>query len=333
MSKIGKIERETQNRLVRLFQKELGYRYLGNWEDRAHNSHIEAEILTAHLTRRGYPPTLIAKALYQLDKVANDQGKSLYDVNKEVYSLLRYGISVQPEIGQNRQTVWLIDWKHPENNDFAIAEEVSMAGKHKKRPDLVLYINGIALGVIELKRSTVSISEGIRQNLDNQKQVFIKSFFSTIQLVMAGNDTEGLAYAGIETKEKYFLRWKEVNEETNKDHPYLLQLTQPLRQRANAYDYPLDRNVVELLNKERFLEIIHDFVVYDRGQKKLCRPNQYFGIKAAQDFVRRERGHPVAHPGQRQEPHHGVAHQVDPGVQPQRPHPDHHRPRRARRAD
>ncbi|TDB58543.1 type I restriction endonuclease subunit R [Arundinibacter roseus] len=290
MSRIGKIERETQNRLVRLFQSELGYRYLGNWEDRAHNSHIEAELLTAHLSRRGYPPTLITKALYELDKVANDQGKSLYDVNKEVYSLLRYGISVQPEIGQNRQTVWLIDWQQPQANDFAIAEEVSVVGKHKKRPDLVLYVNGIALGVIELKRSTVSISEGIRQNLDNQKQIFIKSFFSTIQLVMAGNDTEGLAYAGIETREKYFLRWKEVNEEENREHPYLLQLTQPLRQRAATYAYPLDRNVVELLNKERFLEIIHDFVVYDRGQKKLCRPNQYFGIKAAQDFVKRREG-------------------------------------------
>jgi type I restriction enzyme R subunit len=74
---------------------------------------------------------------------------------------------------------------------------------------VVIYINGIALGVLELKRSTVSVAEGIRQNLDNQKKEFIQPFFSTMQWVMAGNDTEGLRYATIETPEKYYLRWVE----------------------------------------------------------------------------------------------------------------------------
>jgi type I restriction enzyme R subunit len=73
----------------------------------------------------------------------------------------------------------------------------------------VLYVNGIALGVLELKRSTVSVSEGIRQNLDNQKKIFIEHFFSTMQFVMAGNDTEGVRYGSIETPEKYYLGWKE----------------------------------------------------------------------------------------------------------------------------
>ncbi len=90
--------------------------------------------------------------------------------------MLRYGVNVQPDIGQNKKTIQLIDWKNPQNNDFAIAEEVTIKGIHKKRPDIVIYVNGIALGVIELKRSTVSISEGIRQNLDNQKHIFIKPF-------------------------------------------------------------------------------------------------------------------------------------------------------------
>ncbi len=99
--------------------------------------------------------------------------------------------------------------KHPLNNHFAIAEEVTVSGQHNKRPDIVLYVNGIALGVLELKRSVVSVSEGIRQNLDNQKKMFIQHFFATMQLVMAGNDTEGLRYATIETPEKYYLTWKE----------------------------------------------------------------------------------------------------------------------------
>jgi len=290
MSNIGKKERETQDRIVALFQNELKYRYLGNWEERENNSNIEEEILTAYLTKKGTTSSLISKVLYEFGKVANDQSKSLYDVNKEVYSMLRYGVNVQPGIGQNKRTVLLIDWENPGENDFAIAEEVTIKGVHKKRPDIVLYINGIALGVLELKRSTVSISEGIRQNLDNQKHIFIKPFFSTIQYVMAGNDIEGVAYAAIATKEKYFLKWKEVSEEVNKDYPYLLQLTKPIRDRAAKYEYPLDKRIIELLHKERFLELLHDFIVYDRGQKKLARHNQYFGIKAAQDFIKRKEG-------------------------------------------
>jgi type I restriction enzyme R subunit len=295
MSKIGKKERETQDRVKALFRKELKYRYLGNWENRDENSNIEEDILIAYLTRKGYHSRLIQKALYEFKKTADDQSRSLYDVNKDVYSLLRYGITVQPDIGRNRETVWLMDWQNPLENDFAIAEEVTVNGIHKKRPDIVLYVNGIALGVLELKRSTVSVLEGIRQNLDNQKHLFIRPFFSTIQYVMAGNDSEGLAHAAIETREKYFLKWKEVSPEFNEDHPYLLELTQPVRDRADKYDYLLDKQIVQLLHKERFIELLHDFIVYDRGQKKLCRPNQYFGIKAAQDFIKRKEGGIVWH--------------------------------------
>ena len=144
-SKVGKLERETQNRVVALMQKELQYRYLGNWEERDNNSNVEEEILSDWLlNKKQYSQNLVTKAIYEFTKATNDQSKSLYDVNKEVYSLLRYGVNVQPEIGQNKQTVWLIDWENPTENDFAIAEEVTIKGIHKKRPDIVLYINGIA---------------------------------------------------------------------------------------------------------------------------------------------------------------------------------------------
>lgn len=295
MSDIGQKERKTQNRVIRLFVDKLKYRFLGNWEDREDNSNIEKEILTDWLLKQGNSQNLIDKALYELDKVANDQGKSLYDVNKEVYSKLRYGVNILPETGHHKKTIWLIDWKNPHKNDFAIAEEVTVKGIHNKRPDIVLYINGIALGVIELKRSTVSISEGIRQNLDNQKHIFIKPFFSTIQYIMAGNDLEGIAYGAIETKEKYFLKWKEVSEERNKNDLFLLEQTKSIREQANQCDKLLDKNICELLNKERFIELLHDFIVFDRGIKKLCRQNQYFGVKAAQDHVRRKEGGIIWH--------------------------------------
>ena len=288
-SKVGQLERVTQDRVVELFQDKLDYHYLGNWEDREGNSNIEEEILTAYLKKK-YSDILIGKALYEFNKVANDQSKSLYDVNKAVYSMLRYGVNVQPDIGQNKKTIQLIDWENPLNNDFAIAEEVTIKGVHKKRPDIVIYVNGIALGVIELKRSTVSISEGIRQNLDNQKHIFIKPFFSTLQYVMAGSDNEGIAYGAIETKENYYLRWKEVNEENNPNDKYLLELTQPIRQLATTVEHRLDKNIIEMLNKKRFLELLHDNIVFDRGIKKLSRPNQYFGLKAAQEHIRKREG-------------------------------------------
>ena len=226
---IGEIERITQNRVVKLFQDKLKYRYLGNWEKNEDNSNIDTDILSQYLSESGYNQTLINKALFTFKKVAEDQTSSLYDVNKSVYSLLRYGIKVKEEAGEKTKTIDLINWKEPHKNDFAIAEEVTVKGVHNKRPDIVLYINGIAIGVLELKRSTVSVSEGIRQNLDNQKHIFIKHFFSTIQFVMAGQDVEGIRYGTIETPEKYYLKWKEVSEELNPKDNYLLEITKPIR--------------------------------------------------------------------------------------------------------
>ncbi len=137
----------------------------------------------------GLSQALITRALHKLNKAATDTSKHLYDRNKAVYDLLRYGVKVQPGAGEKEVTVWLVDWKHPENNHFAIAEEVTVKGADllntakagAKRPDVVIYVNGIALGISELKRSTVSVAEGIRQNLDNQKKEFIQPFFSTLQ--------------------------------------------------------------------------------------------------------------------------------------------------------
>ena len=170
MGTVGQKERLTQNRIVRLFQDSLKYDYLGNWEKDRENHNIEEHYLRAFWKKKRVSETPANKALYELNKVAGDQTKSLYDVNKEVYGLLRYGVKVKEEAGKNSKTVILIDWEHPENNHFAIAEEVTVSGHLTKRPDIVLYINGIALGVLELKRSVVSVSEGIRQNLDNQKR-------------------------------------------------------------------------------------------------------------------------------------------------------------------
>ena len=279
---IGQIERATQRRLVRLFIDELGYDDLGDCSDLDNSNIREAEVRSFLLGYQGYDDrgdegeALVTRAVAMLQKVAGDTSKSLFDRNREVYQLLRYGVKVKADVGAQTETVWLIDWKHPERNRFAVAEEVTVRAANPKasdkRPDLVLYVNGIALGVLELKRASVSVAEGIRQNLDSQKREFIEPFFSTVQFVMAGNDTEGLRYGTIATKEKYFLEWKEND-----------------AKRAAGAD-GLNDAVRQLLNKTRWLELIHDFVVFDSGVKKLCRHNQYFGVRAAAEHVRRREG-------------------------------------------
>ena len=275
MTKIGQPERQTQNRIVRLFQQELGYRYLGDWQYDRVNSNIEEDILTAYLQRRGYSATEITKAIYELKSVANDFSDNLYNTNKNVYQKLRYGVNVKASISENSTTVHLIDWKNWERNDFAIAEEVTIKGNLTKRPDIVIYINGIALGILELKKGTVDITDGIRQNITNQQDQFIRPFFATVQFVFAGNDTQGLRYGTIKTPEKWYLNWKEDEE----DNSRLL----------------LDKYLLKLCDKERFLEIIHDFVLFDGGIKKLPRVHQYFGVKEAQQFVNRYEGGIIWH--------------------------------------
>lgn len=269
-NKIGKRERVSQNRVLQLFESELGYTYLGDWEEDVRTLPIEEDILNGYLLGKGYSKELSKKAIDRLVKSANNLSNGLYEANKEVYHLLRYGVTVREEQGKPKETVWLIDWKNSGSNMFGVAEEVTVQGRHTKRPDVVLYVNGIALGVIELKRSKVGVEQGIRQNLDNQKDAFIPKFFTTMQLVMAGNDTQGIRYGTIKTPEKYFLKWKEESEED--------------------FDYIIDKHISQLCEKSRLLELIHDFVVFDKGVKKMCRPNQYFGIKAAQQNVLEKQG-------------------------------------------
>ena len=274
MSEVGQRERLTQTRLAQLFVKDLKYRHLGDWQDRGGNSNVEVEYLRAWLEKQGHNAYLIDRTLAAVEKARTvAPPTSLYDANRALYTLLRYGVQVAPEIGERKDTVWLIDWKNPDNNDFAIAEEVTVFGEHTKRPDIVLYVNGIAVGMIELKRSTVSVAEGIRQSLDSQKKEFIEPFFASVQLVFAGNDTEGLRYGVIQTREKYFLTWKEEDGSEN----------------------PLDRAITQLCGKERILELIHDFIVFDAGTKKMCRHNQYFGVRAAQEFAKRRDGGIIWH--------------------------------------
>src|SRR4029434_2750083 len=275
MSNIGQPERTTQKRVITLFHEELGYRYLGDWTDRDGNSNIEEGLLTAYLTRSGYTSAQISRAIYTLRTEADNHSRGLYGNNQAVYSLLRYGVPVKIEAGKATETVHLINWQEPEKNDFAIAEEVTLRGNRERRPDIVLYVNGIAVGALDMKASSVTIGDGIRQSISNQRPEFNEWFFSTVQCIFAGNNSEGLRYGAIGTEEKYFLTWKEDEADNSR--------------------FKLDKYLLKMCRKDRLIELMHDFVLFDGGVKKLPRVHQYFGIRAAQEHVKRRQSGIIWH--------------------------------------
>ncbi|MBO8157847.1 MAG: type I restriction endonuclease subunit R [Bacillaceae bacterium] len=215
----------------------------------------------------------IQQAIRDLDEPLTD---GLVKTNEKIYESLMLGRSYSenlPDGSRKSFSLKYIDWENIENNVFHVVEEFSverMDGKGTVRPDIVLFVNGIPFAVVECKRPSVPVHQGISQMIRNQKNDFAPHLFKYIQIVMATNN-HSAKYATCNTPDKFWSIWKEEHQEWIED-----QLKQVVDGRTPTTQ---DRNIISLLHPERLLDFTRYFIVFDKDVKKIARYQQFFAIK------------------------------------------------------
>ena len=215
----------------------------------------------------------IERAMEDLDEPLTD---GLVHTSEKIYDALLLGKSYPETVGEGKTLSFnlkYIDWEHPENNLFHVTEEFAVDSRdklHNARPDIVLFINGIPFAVIECKVPQISVEQAVEQNIRNQQKEYIPQLYKFAQIVMATNKN-GVKYGTTGTPKKFWNVWKEQNTaflEEALEH-YVTDRS-PTEQ---------DRNLISLFSKERVMELIRYFVLFDANVKKICRYQQYFAIK------------------------------------------------------
>ena len=284
----------SQRPAIEVLQK-LGYKYISEEENKNLRNNILTDVIFKDILAKKlneinsyeykgekykFSASTIGQAIKDLNE---DLVTGLISTNEKIYDLLTLGKSYQENMvdGTKRSfDIKYIDFEHPENNDFYVTEEFSvlrMNGKDYARPDIVLFVNGIPLAVIECKDASVPIIQAISQNIRNQKPDYIPQLFKFIQIVMAANKNE-TKYATCGTPDKFWSTWNEQYVEKQNE---LLDKTVIGRQVTKQ-----DRDIISLFEKERFLELIKDFIIFEAGTKKICRYQQYFAVKAMLERIK-----------------------------------------------
>ena len=287
----------SQRPAIEVLQK-LGYKYISEEENKKLRNYILTDVIFKDILAKKlneinsyeykgekykFSASTIGQAIKDLNE---DLVTGLISTNEKIYDLLTLGKSYQENMvdGTKRSfDIKYIDFEHPENNDFYVTEEFSvlrMNGKDYARPDIVLFVNGIPLAVIECKDASVPIIQAISQNIRNQKPEYIPQLFKFIQIVMAANKNE-TKYATCGTPDKFWSTWNEQYVEKRNE---LLDKTVIGRQVTKQ-----DRDIISLFEKERFLELIKDFIIFEAGTKKICRYQQYFAVKAMLERIKHDK--------------------------------------------
>lgn len=237
----------------------------------------------------------IDEALYALEKTKLDDG--MVKASEDVYSNLLGGVSV-PEIIDGKKTspqLKFINWQEPEKNVYHVVAEFEIEEDQNRRPDIVLFINGIPFAVIECKKASVSVDEAVYQMIRNQKFAQTPKFFLFPQILIATNINE-IKYGTMQTPLEFYSVWKEkdapvdyetkVLENINKpiDDITVSQVCKDLRRKDYVHHTKeslsaQDMGIYALLSPYRLLDLVRSFIIYDNGIKKITRYQQYFAIK------------------------------------------------------
>jgi type I restriction enzyme R subunit len=215
----------------------------------------------------------IKQAILDIDEPLTD---GLVKTNEKIYESLMLGRSYQENLpdGTKRSfNLRYIDWENPYNNVFHVIEEFSVEkedGQGTARPDIVLFVNGIPFAVIECKKASISMTQGISQMIRNQKKDYIPHLFKYAQIVMSTNKNE-TKYATCFTPKKFWSVWTEENEDWLQN-----QLDTTVIGRLPTTQ---DKNIISLFHPKRLLELTKFFIVFDKDVKKVSRYQQYFAIK------------------------------------------------------
>lgn len=220
----------------------------------------------------------IEQAVLDIDEDLSD---GLVKTNEKIYNSLLLGRSypevVSLEDGARSFNINYVDWSHPENNVFHAVEEFIVEREDAQgnvRPDVVLFINGIPFAVIEFKKASIAVAQGISQMIRNQGQGYIPQLFKFIQIVLAANKNE-VQYATAGTPLKFWQTWKEEADSDDFEW-YQSELKKVVVDRIPTIQ---DQNIVSILHPERVLDLIRFFIIFDKNDKKIARYQQYFAIK------------------------------------------------------
>lgn len=223
-------------------------------------------------------------AINALKNVVDD---GLISTSEKVFNLLTLGKAFEETIGDDKKSfsIRYIDWEQPENNVYHIAEEFEVTGlRETRRPDLVLFVNGIPLVVIECKRrdKNFSVEEAISQQIRNQKTAEgIPRLFHYAQFLLAVQPNE-VKYAVTGTAKKFWSHWREEHDDENEIQAIIN--SQPIDN--NRLPTEQDRVLYALCRPVRLLEFIYTFMIFDAGVKKVSRYQQYFAVKETLARVR-----------------------------------------------
>ena len=281
---------ESQERALKVLEK-LGYTIVPRSDAEQKRGSRRAVLfegeLEAFLSKRTYPygnevryfsGGSIATAIRAMN-VQSEMG--LYAANKEVYEMLCSGKSLEEALPDNTKQSFdidFIDFENPENNIFQVTDEFEVERSNGKfaRPDIVVLINGIPIMVIECKKSSVDVMDGVTQNIRNWGNDYIPQLFQYAQLVMAVNPDKVL-YGTCGTSAKYFVSWHEDDKDWLNDWCKKCSPDGQIKEQ--------DRSLVSLLHPERLLDLIKNFIIYDNNVKKIARYKQFFAIRKCMDRI------------------------------------------------